>query len=203
MIVPVYQALDDRHLSLLELLLGKTASSVRKVNSVTDLNVICERDVLHLNTVNYQISALHFPCLTHSWVSHFPKSLTSWPSLEISFGSVVAVAILKDVDLWGCWVRKWFNDEQRGLSTDSPCELVFILVIIWKSRFEASDISVQLYSSKNGNKSTKSIIQIMQLWASLSVEWRIGSGLWAKRSPERFEQPAAEKYLPLSSFRTN
>ena len=53
MIVPVHQALDDRHLSLLELLLGKTASSVRKVNGVTDLNVICERDILHLNTVNH------------------------------------------------------------------------------------------------------------------------------------------------------
>ena len=117
MIVPVHQALDDRHLSLLELFLGKTASSVRKVNGVTDLNVICERDILHLNTVNYQISAFHLQCLTHSWVSHFPKSLTSWPSLEISFGSVVAVAILKDVDLRRCWWENVFNDEQRVLLT--------------------------------------------------------------------------------------
>jgi hypothetical protein len=29
--------------------------------------------------------------------------LTSWPSLEISFGSVVTVAILKDVDLRKYW----------------------------------------------------------------------------------------------------
>ena len=50
-IVPVHQALDDRHLSLLELLLGITASGVGEVNGMADLDVICEGDILHLNTV--------------------------------------------------------------------------------------------------------------------------------------------------------
>jgi hypothetical protein len=45
----------------------------------------------------------------------------------MSFGSVVAVAIFKDVDL-RVLVRKRFNDEQRGLCPDPPCELVFVFV---------------------------------------------------------------------------
>ena len=67
-IVPVDQAFDDRHLSLLELLLGITASSVGKVNGVTDLDIICEGDIFHLNTVIKIIlsSFCVFLCLTHS-----------------------------------------------------------------------------------------------------------------------------------------
>lgn len=39
---PVDQALDNRHLGLLELLLGITASGVGKVDGVTDLDVISQ-----------------------------------------------------------------------------------------------------------------------------------------------------------------
>ena len=38
--VPVNQSLDDRHLRLLELLLGITAGGVGKVDGVADLDVI-------------------------------------------------------------------------------------------------------------------------------------------------------------------
>jgi hypothetical protein len=37
-------------LCLLELLLGITASSVRQVNSVADLDVVCQGNVLHFDT---------------------------------------------------------------------------------------------------------------------------------------------------------
>jgi len=52
----VDQSLDDRHLSLLELLLGITASGVGEVNGVADLNVICEGDILHLNILSIPFS---------------------------------------------------------------------------------------------------------------------------------------------------
>ena len=48
---PVDQSLDNGHLSLLELLLRITASSVGEVDGMTDLNVIGQRDVLDLDTV--------------------------------------------------------------------------------------------------------------------------------------------------------
>jgi hypothetical protein len=92
---PVDETLDNRHLSLLELLLGVTTSSVGQVDGMSDLDVIGEGDILHLNTaaaimVNIPLSGAA-QILPHSWVSHFPKSFTSEPSLEISLGRVVAI----------------------------------------------------------------------------------------------------------------
>lgn len=37
---PIYQSLNNRHLRLLKLLLSITASSMRKIDSVADLNVV-------------------------------------------------------------------------------------------------------------------------------------------------------------------
>lgn len=48
---PVYQSLNNGHLSLLELLLGITTSGVGEVDGVAGLNVVSQRDVLDLNTV--------------------------------------------------------------------------------------------------------------------------------------------------------
>ena len=54
------------------------------------LDVVRQGDVLNLNTVaRISVSLLHYSPIqsgTYSWVSHFPKSLTSWSSLEMSFG---------------------------------------------------------------------------------------------------------------------
>ena len=47
---PVDQTLDDRHLCLLELLLGITAGGVREVDSMADLDVVGEGDVLDFDT---------------------------------------------------------------------------------------------------------------------------------------------------------
>jgi len=47
----VYEALDDGHLRFLELLLGVAAGGVREVDGVTDLDVICQGDVLDLNVL--------------------------------------------------------------------------------------------------------------------------------------------------------
>ena len=81
---PVNQSLNDGHLRLLELLLGITASGVGEVDSVTDLNVVGEGDVVHIDAVRTSIVSgcnssknnRGWRC-THSWVSHLPKSLTS------------------------------------------------------------------------------------------------------------------------------
>ena len=47
---PVDQSLDNGHLSLLELLLSVTASSVGEVDGMADLDVIGQGDILNLNT---------------------------------------------------------------------------------------------------------------------------------------------------------
>ena len=47
---PVDQSLDNGHLSLLELLLGITASGVGEVDGVADLDVVGQGDVLDLDT---------------------------------------------------------------------------------------------------------------------------------------------------------
>lgn len=47
---PVDQSLDNGHLSLLELLLSISASSVGEVHGMADLDVIGQGDVLNLNT---------------------------------------------------------------------------------------------------------------------------------------------------------
>ena len=49
---PVDQSLNNGHLGLLELLLGISSSGVGHVDSVSDLDVISEGDVLHLNAVH-------------------------------------------------------------------------------------------------------------------------------------------------------
>ena len=56
---PVNEALDDRHLRLLELLLGVTASGVGEVYRMTDLDVIGEGDVLDFDTIEYKQSKMH------------------------------------------------------------------------------------------------------------------------------------------------
>src|SRR6266545_6229720 len=50
--LPVNQTFDDRHLGLLELLLGISAGSVRQVNSMANLDVISKRDILYFNTAS-------------------------------------------------------------------------------------------------------------------------------------------------------
>ena len=47
---PVHQSFNDRHMRLLELLLGVTASSVGEVDGMADLDVIGQGDILNLNT---------------------------------------------------------------------------------------------------------------------------------------------------------
>jgi hypothetical protein len=47
--VPVHQSLDNRHLSLLKLLLGVTTSGVREVYGMMDLDVVVEGDVFYLD----------------------------------------------------------------------------------------------------------------------------------------------------------
>jgi hypothetical protein len=49
---PVNQSLDNRHLRLLELLLGITSSGVRQVDSMADLDVIRQGDVFHFDTIS-------------------------------------------------------------------------------------------------------------------------------------------------------
>ena len=97
----VDETLDDRHLRLLELLLLVAAGRVGEVDSMARLDVVRQGDVLNLNTVaRISVSLLHYSPIqsgTYSWVSHFPKSLTSWSSLEMSFGKVVA-AILRSLE---------------------------------------------------------------------------------------------------------
>lgn len=114
---PVDKTLNDGHLSLLELLLRVTTSGVGEVDGMADLDVVGERDVLNLDTDEYdeQREKNGKKWLAHSWVSHFPNSLTSWPSFEMSLGRVVA-AIL------------------RVLRTARACEcddgrLLFVLVV--------------------------------------------------------------------------
>jgi len=48
--LPVNQTLDDRHLCLLELLLGISAGSVRQVNGMANLDVISKGDIFDFNT---------------------------------------------------------------------------------------------------------------------------------------------------------
>lgn len=47
---PVDQALNNGHLSLLELLLGITTSGVGEIYGMADLDVVGKGDVLHLDT---------------------------------------------------------------------------------------------------------------------------------------------------------
>ena len=48
--VPVYQPLNNGHLGLLELLFGVTASSMRKVDGVVNLDVVVKGDVFYFDT---------------------------------------------------------------------------------------------------------------------------------------------------------
>ena len=47
---PVNKSLNNGHLSLFELLLGISASSVGEVDGMADLDVIGQGDILNLNT---------------------------------------------------------------------------------------------------------------------------------------------------------
>jgi hypothetical protein len=100
---PVDEALDDRHLRLLELTLRVAAGGVREVDGMADLDVVRERDVLDLDAARARRSA-PAGCGrggTHSWVSHFPNSFTSAPSFEISFGRAVAIVCVRWVGATG------------------------------------------------------------------------------------------------------
>jgi hypothetical protein len=55
--VPVDEALDDRHLRLLELALRVAAGGVREVDGMADLDVVRERDVLDLDAARARRSA--------------------------------------------------------------------------------------------------------------------------------------------------
>ena len=79
---PVYQTLNNRHLRLLELLLGKTACSVGQVDGMADLNVVRKGDVVNVDAIGLSLGEPFVRPVrenesTHSWVSHLPKSLTS------------------------------------------------------------------------------------------------------------------------------
>ena len=52
---PVDQSLNNGHLGLLELLLGVTTGGVGEVDSMTDLDVVRQRDILNLNTISGSI----------------------------------------------------------------------------------------------------------------------------------------------------
>jgi hypothetical protein len=43
---PVYKAFNDGHLSLLELLFSVSTGGMGKINSMADLNIVCQRNVL-------------------------------------------------------------------------------------------------------------------------------------------------------------
>ena len=62
---PVDQTLKNRHLRLLELLLGKTACSVGQVDGMADLNVVRKGDVVDVDTIQYISSSVfeHFRML--------------------------------------------------------------------------------------------------------------------------------------------
>lgn len=47
---PINQSLNNGHLRLLELLFGITAGGMGNVDGMADLDVVGQRDVLHLNT---------------------------------------------------------------------------------------------------------------------------------------------------------
>lgn len=95
--LPVHKPFNDGHLSLLELFFGVSTSSMGKINCMADLNVICQRDILHFDAEMWTVNLFgqRARARTNSCVSHFPNSLTSCPSFETSFGSVCTVAILK------------------------------------------------------------------------------------------------------------
>jgi hypothetical protein len=46
---PVHQSLNNGHLCLLELLLGVTTGGVGDINSMADLDIIRQRDILHFD----------------------------------------------------------------------------------------------------------------------------------------------------------
>ena len=56
--IPVYQSLNNRHLGFLELFLGITASGVREVNGMVDLDVVVEGNVFYFDS-EARVSAVH------------------------------------------------------------------------------------------------------------------------------------------------
>jgi hypothetical protein len=95
---PVYKAFNDGHLSLLELLFSVSTGGMGKINSMTDLDVVCQRNVLDFDAATRNSKSLLVTETgngTYSCVSHFPNNLTSCPSFETSFGSVCTAAIVK------------------------------------------------------------------------------------------------------------
>jgi hypothetical protein len=154
--IPINETLDDGHLCLLELLLGVSSCGVRQVDGMTNLDVIRERNIFHFNTVGTRNSrSASFAMETkyaNSCVSHLPKSLTSWPSLEISFGRVVVAILLVCVQKerpQACVdmiLKSEDNDEHGGLSLRS---LNICTCCNTKCKFGASDKPGNLYSGIN------------------------------------------------------
>ena len=139
MCAPVNQSLDDGHLRLLELLFGVTTSRVRKIDGMADLNVVREGDILHLDTERswHQQSSPISSDRTHSWVSHLPKSLTSWPSLEMSLGRVVAIFIglEEDMETAKAWKKGVSLTSSTVLSSPNlTLERIFALVVHTKNQ---------------------------------------------------------------------
>ena len=95
---PVYKAFNNGHLGLLELLFSVSTGGMGKINSMADLNIVCQRNVLDFDAETRNSKSLLVTETgngTYSCVSHFPNNLTSCPSFETSFGSVCTAAIVK------------------------------------------------------------------------------------------------------------
>jgi hypothetical protein len=50
-IAPIYQSLDNGHLGFLELFLSITAGRVWEIDSMADLDVVSQGDILHIDTI--------------------------------------------------------------------------------------------------------------------------------------------------------
>jgi hypothetical protein len=72
--LPVHQSLDNGHLGLLKLLLGVTASGMRKVDGVVDLDVVVEGDIFYFDA-GTRLSAVH--CNWRNFAGRTHESPTS------------------------------------------------------------------------------------------------------------------------------
>ena len=118
---PVDQSLDNGHLSLLELLLGVTASSVGEIYSMADLDIVGQGDILALdaapisfvNLYLYQDSLLGLPSpkqldsTLSTNLANFSRKSLDGGHLYCGF-SKVGVGVFKPSEL--CAIRNAFGD---------------------------------------------------------------------------------------------